>query len=45
MRLRKMIIRTFRVWLGKWHYERFLRYEKLIRNEQESTLKGQGMEK
>ena len=39
MKFFKMIIRSFRVWIGKWHRERFLHYEKLIRNEQEAVLK------
>ena len=36
-----MLVRTFRVWLGAWHYAKFLHYEKLIRNEQEAALKGE----
>lgn len=41
MKLRKMIVRTFRVWLGKWHYKRFLHYENIIFSEQEAALKGE----
>lgn len=41
MKIFRMIVRSFRVLMGQWHYRRYLHYAGIICKEQEVALEGE----